>query len=598
MIVCFSQKKLEDGFADIILEPEDGEKFLGNESIAISKATSKGEEFLSSDKGLWTGKKEILEKTIRKFEENKLTFRLEPYYVNALSKGGFCVYIFDENGNEISVGDVFINGVRKSPIVSGGYGLAGDSSLKTKDDSESALQNVTQITDEIKQKIKELKKTLTETDDALSMIEEDFTNKDYDNSEADYKNLTELSQTVKQKSSEIEQLLSSAGQILNNSKVVNDSSIYHQAKDKVDEIIKMVSELESWQNSTIDKTEKIHAKYVDFISFRPVKGVSVPCDNISSFDSSSSDARMQNNADLKIGNSESKSLQTQCKEEIHKENQKSQSKSKSPVLLILSGLILMAAIGGVAYYFVNQSSSNIGDEQTSNFTDDSGKSVEAAGAEAEKKAAEEAARAEAEKKAAEEAARAEAEKKAAEEAARAEAEKKAAEEAARAEAEKKAAEEAARAEAEKKAAEEAARAEAEKKAAEEAARAEAERKKAQGDIKKRVSEFLSSSRRNSETAMELADELEPTTTVEQDLVFKLYYFAAMRDNERGALKYAECLDPSKPEWGTVGKDAVEAWEHYGKSPDGSVMKQNMKNWVEAEAKKGNAQAKKWLKQLR
>ena len=585
MIVCFSQKKLEDGFADIILEPEDGEKFLGNESIAISKATSKGEEFLSSDKGLWTGKKEILEKTIRKFEENKLTFRLEPYYVNALSKGGFCVYIFDENGNEISVGDVFINGVRKSPIVSGGYGLAGDSSLKTKDDSESALQNVTQITDEIKQKIKELKKTLTETDDALSMIEEDFTNKDYDNSEADYKNLTELSQTVKQKSSEIEQLLSSAGQILNNSKVVNDSSIYHQAKDKVDEIIKMVSELESWQNSTIDKTEKIHAKYVDFISFRPVKGVSVPCDNISSFDSSSSDARMQNNVDLKIGNSESKSLQTQCKEEIHKENQKSQSKSKSPVLLILSGLILMAAIGGVAYYFVNQSSSNIGDEQTSNFTDDSGKSVEAAGAEAEKKAAEEAARAEAEKKAAEEAARAEAEKKAAEEAARAEAEKKAAEEAARAEAEKKAAEEAARAEAEKK-------------AAEEAARAEAERKKAQGDIKKRVSEFLSSSRRNSETAMELADELEPTTTVEQDLVFKLYYFAAMRDNERGALKYAECLDPSKPEWGTVGKDAVEAWEHYGKSPDGSVMKQNMKNWVEAEAKKGNAQAKKWLKQLR
>ena len=585
MIVCFSQKKLEDGFADIILEPEDGEKFLGNESIAISKATSKGEEFLSSDKGLWTGKKEILEKTIRKFEENKLTFRLEPYYVNALSKGGFCVYIFDENGNEISVGDVFINGVRKSPIVSGGYGLAGDSSLKTKDDSESALQNVTQITDEIKQKIKELKKTLTETDDALSMIEEDFTNKDYDNSEADYKNLTELSQTVKQKSSEIEQLLSSAGQILNNSKVVNDSSIYHQAKDKVDEIIKMVSELESWQNSTIDKTEKIHAKYVDFISFRPVKGVSVPCDNISSFDSSSSDARMQNNVDLKIGNSESKSLQTQCKEEIHKENQESQSKSKSPVLLILSGLILMAAIGGVAYYFVNQSSSNIGDEQTSNFTDDSGKSVEAAGAEAEKKAAEEAARAEAEKKAAEEAARAEAEKKAAEEAARAEAEKKAAEEAARAEAEKKAAEEAARAEAEKK-------------AAEEAARAEAERKKAQGDIKKRVSEFLSSSRRNSETAMELADELEPTTTVEQDLVFKLYYFAAMRDNERGALKYAECLDPSKPEWGTVGKDAVEAWEHYGKSPDGSVMKQNMKNWVEAEAKKGNAQAKKWLKQLR
>ena len=121
---------------------------------------------------------------------------------------------------------------------------------------------------------------------------------------------------------------------------------------------------------------------------------------------------------------------------------------------------------------------------------------------------------------------------------------------------------------------------------------------AKGNVKSRVAEFLKSETKDSESAMELAEDLDPQTAHDQDLIFKLYYFAAMRDNEKGSLRYAECLDPSKPAWGSIEKDPVEAWEYYGKSSDGISMRQNMKDWVEREANNGNSQAKKWLKKLK
>ena len=117
-------------------------------------------------------------------------------------------------------------------------------------------------------------------------------------------------------------------------------------------------------------------------------------------------------------------------------------------------------------------------------------------------------------------------------------------------------------------------------------------------MKSRVAEFLKSETKDSESAMELAEDLDPQTAHDQDLIFKLYYFAAMRDNEKGSLRYAECLDPSKPAWGSIEKDPVEAWEYYGKSSDGISMRQNMKDLVEREANNGNSQAKKWLKKLK
>ena len=195
----------------------------------------------------------------------------------------------------------------------------------------------------------------------------------------------------------------------------------------------------------------------------------------------------------------------------------------------------------------------------------------------------------AEQQQAEQAARAEAEKKAAEEAARAEAEKKAAEEAAKAEAEKKAAEEAAKAEAAKKAAEEAAKAEAEKKAAEEAAM--------RADAKGRVASFFAGER-TPESAMKLAGELDADTVEQQDALFRLYYYAASADNPEGAQRYAECVDPSRPAWGTIGKDGAEAWYYYGKSPEGESARAALRQWAEQAAQKGDAQAAAWLREMK
>lgn len=199
----------------------------------------------------------------------------------------------------------------------------------------------------------------------------------------------------------------------------------------------------------------------------------------------------------------------------------------------------------------------------------------------------------------EKAAAAEEARKAAEEAARAEAERKAAEEAVRAEAERKAAEEATRAEAERKAAEEAARAEAERKAAQEAEaarKAEEEARQARADARGRVGAFFAGER-DPVKAMQLADELDKETPEQQDAVFRLYYYAASKDNPQASQKLAECFDPSKPVWGSVKKDAVEAWQAYGQSPEGEKDRQELKAWVEKQAASGNREAKLWLSKM-
>lgn len=161
------------------------------------------------------------------------------------------------------------------------------------------------------------------------------------------------------------------------------------------------------------------------------------------------------------------------------------------------------------------------------------------------------------------------------------------EDTARAEAAQKAAE----AEAAKKAAEEAARAEAEKKAAEEAAKA------MRADAKGRVAAFFSGSR-TPDAAMRLAGELDAETAEQQDAVFRLYYYAAGQDHPQGALRYAECLDPSMPAWGTVQKDGAEAWQYYGQSPEGESARSKLKAWAQQAAQQGDAAAAQWLKEMK
>lgn len=246
-----------------------------------------------------------------------------------------------------------------------------------------------------------------------------------------------------------------------------------------------------------------------------------------------------------------------------------QGKSRAPLIAAAVVVALLAAGGA---YFMTQGGSEPSAEQA-----EQDKAAQEK-AEAEKKAAEEAAKAEAEKKAA-------AEKQAAEEAAKAEAEKQAAEKAAaeKAAAEKAAAEKAA---ADKAAAEKAA---AEKKAAEEAAM--------RADAKGRVASFFAGER-NPEAAMKLAGELDADTPEQQDAIFRLYYYAAGEDNAQAAQRYAECVDPSRPAWGSISKDGAEAWYYYGKSPDGEKARASLKAWTEKAAAEGNAEAAAWLKDMK
>ena len=251
-----------------------------------------------------------------------------------------------------------------------------------------------------------------------------------------------------------------------------------------------------------------------------------------------------------------------------------QGKSRAPLIAAAVVVALLAAGGA---YFMTQGGSEPSAEQA-----EQDKAAQEK-AEAEKKAAEEAAKAEAEKKAA-------AEKQAAEEAAKAEAEKAAAEKAAaeKAAAEKAAAEKAAaeKAAADKAAAEKAA---AEKKAAEEAAM--------RADARGRVASFFVGER-NPEAAMKLAGELDADTPEQQDAIFRLYYYAAGEDNAQAAQRYAECVDPSRPAWGSISKDGAEAWYYYGKSPDGEKARASLKAWTEKAAAEGNAEAAAWLKDMK
>ena len=251
-----------------------------------------------------------------------------------------------------------------------------------------------------------------------------------------------------------------------------------------------------------------------------------------------------------------------------------QGKSRAPLIAAAVVVALLAAGGA---YFMTQGGSEPSAEQA-----EQDKAAQEK-AEAEKKAAEEAAKAEAEKKAA-------AEKQAAEEAAKAEAEKAAAEKAAaeKAAAEKAAAEKAAaeKAAADKAAAEKAA---AEKKAAEEAAM--------RADARGRVASFFVGER-NPEAAMKLAGELDADTPEQQDAIFRLYYYAAGEDNAQAAQRYAECVDPSRPAWGSISKDGAEAWYYYGKSPDGEKARASLKAWTEKAAAEGNAEAAAWLQDMK
>lgn len=111
-----------------------------------------------------------------------------------------------------------------------------------------------------------------------------------------------------------------------------------------------------------------------------------------------------------------------------------------------------------------------------------------------------------------------------------------------------------------------------------------------------------------ETALALAKQLPTDTAEDQDALYRLYYFASEgTTSARETLPFlAKAVDPTTPMWGSITKDAVEAWIYYQKmdtlsdatlTAQAKQQQDALKTWLTAESAKGNAKATHWLEQL-
>lgn len=117
-----------------------------------------------------------------------------------------------------------------------------------------------------------------------------------------------------------------------------------------------------------------------------------------------------------------------------------------------------------------------------------------------------------------------------------------------------------------------------------------------------VRQFFKSGRISPGEAMELARKLPATAAADQDAVYRLWYFAAENHEPSAYLPYGKTLDPSAAPYGTISKNAWEAWQAYEKAREKDPQKAEqamtgLRNWLNEEAAKGNKQAKDWLLQI-
>lgn len=112
-----------------------------------------------------------------------------------------------------------------------------------------------------------------------------------------------------------------------------------------------------------------------------------------------------------------------------------------------------------------------------------------------------------------------------------------------------------------------------------------------------VMEFMQGDR-NADAAMELAATLPTENDQDKDAVARLYYLAAEKGHPEGLKRYLDCIDPTKPAWGSMPKLGADAWHLYGKLPDGENSRQTLKQWAQDEAAKGSREAAEWLKEMR
>ena len=118
----------------------------------------------------------------------------------------------------------------------------------------------------------------------------------------------------------------------------------------------------------------------------------------------------------------------------------------------------------------------------------------------------------------------------------------------------------------------------------------------------RVKAFFGGPDRSPAGATQLARELPKDSPDDQDAVYRLWSYAVDKGEPGAMLDYAACLDPAKPQWGSIGKDAAAAWEVYEKAkasdPAAAAEAQrNLKAWLEQQAASGSEEARDWLRRL-
>ena len=115
-------------------------------------------------------------------------------------------------------------------------------------------------------------------------------------------------------------------------------------------------------------------------------------------------------------------------------------------------------------------------------------------------------------------------------------------------------------------------------------------------INQQVREFFRNPNRTPAKAADLAKTINPQTPEDKDAVFRLYYFAVSNGDKAVIMPYAACLDPSKPDWGTINKNGAEAYHLYQQAgtDEARAASANLKAWLEKAKKEGNRKAAAWL----
>jgi hypothetical protein len=120
--------------------------------------------------------------------------------------------------------------------------------------------------------------------------------------------------------------------------------------------------------------------------------------------------------------------------------------------------------------------------------------------------------------------------------------------------------------------------------------------------REQVRQFLRDEQASARDAMVLYHALSQTPDgakpETQDSVYRLLYFASRKGDAEAVFALARCVDPSTPSFGTIPKDAREAWAHYAaavpQKPEAAHDMRTLKEWLENEAGRGNVLARQWM----